>query len=53
MKVNSQLHVPAALSPVPIAWEAVWASEPVWTRWLRKKIPLITPSRTEHRSSSL
>jgi hypothetical protein len=22
--------------PVPIGWEAGWAPEPVWTRWLRE-----------------
>jgi hypothetical protein len=38
MEASGQLHAPAALPPgkellVPIGWEAVWASEPVWTRW--------------------
>jgi hypothetical protein len=33
-----QLHIPTALSPgkefsVPIAYEAWWAIEPVWTLW--------------------
>ena len=35
MGVGGQRHAPAAFTPgkdpVPILWEAGWASEPVWT----------------------
>jgi hypothetical protein len=31
-KMGAQLHFPAALPPVPIGWEAGWATEPVLTR---------------------
>jgi len=36
--VSGQIHAPAALLSgkeplVPIEQEAVWAPEPVWTRW--------------------
>jgi len=31
MEVSGQLHVPAALLPVPTGEEAGWAPEPVWT----------------------
>jgi len=38
--VSSQLHAPAALSPVketpvPVRYEIFWAPEQVWTRWCR------------------
>jgi hypothetical protein len=41
MEVVGQIHAPAALSPekeppVPIGYEAGWASEPVWTLWRRE-----------------
>jgi hypothetical protein len=41
--VSGQRHAPAALcpgerTPVPIVQEAGWASEPVWTQRLKKKI---------------
>jgi hypothetical protein len=40
--VSGQLHAPAALPPgeeppVPIGYEAAWATEPVWSRWRREK----------------
>jgi hypothetical protein len=40
--VCAQFHSPAALSPgkeppVPIAQEAGWAQDPVWTPWRREK----------------
>jgi hypothetical protein len=25
--------------PIPIPYEAGWASEPIWTLWRREKIP--------------
>jgi hypothetical protein len=42
MGVSGQRHAPAALyprgkDPVPIAQEAGWASEPVWTQRLEEK----------------
>jgi hypothetical protein len=42
MVVNGELHAPIALNPrkellVPVAWEAVWASEPIWMLWSREK----------------
>jgi hypothetical protein len=43
--MSGQLHVPAALSPVPIAQEAEWAPEPVWTTW-RGQNPTSTGTRT-------
>jgi hypothetical protein len=40
--VNGQLHAPATLPPgksppVPIEYEAGWASESVWTQWRRER----------------
>jgi hypothetical protein len=43
MGMSGQRHAPAALlpclmdTPVPIAQEAGWASEPVWTQRLQEK----------------
>jgi hypothetical protein len=42
MRVNGQRHASAALyprerSPVPIGYEAGWASELVWTKRLEEK----------------
>jgi hypothetical protein len=42
MDVSSKLHAPTALplgkeTPVPIGWEAEWASEPVFTLWRREE----------------
>jgi hypothetical protein len=41
LEVSSQVHANAALPlekepPVPIGWEAGWATEPVWTLWRRE-----------------
>jgi len=41
-RVSDQLHDPATLphgerALLPIAQEAGWAPEPVWTRWRREK----------------
>jgi hypothetical protein len=51
MEVSFQLHAPAALSleekpPVPLGYEAEWASEPVWTLWIREKIVSFFGNRT-------
>jgi hypothetical protein len=35
--MSGQLHIPAALSPVSIEYEARWTPEPVWTLWRRGK----------------
>jgi hypothetical protein len=35
--VSGEIHAPAALTPVPIALEAGWASEPVWMLWRREE----------------
>jgi hypothetical protein len=37
MEVSGQLHAPAALSLVPIGYEAGWAPEPIWTLWRGEK----------------
>jgi len=36
MEMSGQLHVLAALLPVPIEQEAEWSPEPVWTPWRRE-----------------
>jgi hypothetical protein len=38
MKMCGQLHAPAALTPVPIEYEAGWGLELVWTFWRRAQI---------------
>jgi hypothetical protein len=58
MEVSGQLHDPAALTlgkepPVPVGYEAAWAAEQFWTRWLREKFPAPADNRTlEPQSSS-
>jgi hypothetical protein len=37
MEVSGQLHALAALSLVPIGFEAGWAPEPTWTTWRGEK----------------
>jgi hypothetical protein len=51
MEVIGQLHDPATLPSgkeplVPIAYKALWASEPVWMRWWREKFPTPAATRT-------
>jgi hypothetical protein len=55
MEVSGQLHTPAALPPgkeppVPIAQEAGWASEPVWTRCPWEKFPAPAGNQTPNHS---
>jgi len=54
--VVGQIHAPVALLPgkepqLSIGQGSVWASEPVWTLWWRKKQSLLL-SGIEPRSSS-
>jgi hypothetical protein len=47
MEMNGQLHAPAALPaekqhPLPIEYEAGWASEPVWT--LCRRVKSLSPT---------
>jgi hypothetical protein len=44
--VSDQFHAPAALPPVPIAQEAGWAPEPVWTLWRTEPRPSGNRTRT-------
>jgi hypothetical protein len=53
MEVSGQLHAPAALAvreepppPIPIAYEAEWAPEPVRTLWREKKFLTAVGNRT-------
>jgi hypothetical protein len=51
MGVSGQRHAPAALypperPPVPTVQEAGWASEPVWTQRLEKKLFSSADDRT-------
>jgi hypothetical protein len=51
MEVSRQLHTPATLPPgkehpVPIAQEAGWAPDPVWTLWRRENFPTPVGNRT-------
>jgi hypothetical protein len=44
MEVSGELHAPAALPPgkeppVPVGYDAGWATEQVWTTWRREAIP--------------
>jgi hypothetical protein len=43
MEVSGQLHAPATL---PIAEEAEWAPEPVWTLWRGEKYFVPAGNRT-------
>jgi hypothetical protein len=47
--MGGQLHVPAALSPLPTGDEVEWGPDPVWTLWTGKILPL---QGTKPRSSS-
>jgi hypothetical protein len=56
LEVSYELHGAASLPPrreplVPVTQEAVWAPEPVWTRWLREKFSAPVETRTSYRET--
>jgi hypothetical protein len=48
MEVSGRLYAAAALTPVLIGQEAVWAPEPVWTPW--RKEQFLAPDVQPHSS---
>jgi len=43
---------PKERAPVPIAYKAGWAPEPLWTWWRRQKFPAPTGNQTPEPQSS-